>query len=452
MNSDSKKYTFCRAAGLCLSAAILAASSAVFAAGGFRPCGRLLTSDTGAKTHNASDSAVTEISVSMPVETGIADNGNLYRAYRKIVNSSKTQKSQETPEMVSDEFQSSTSTTLPPENEQTTVTTTIPSQTAPTTAASRETESESEPKESNGEPPFNYADVSSIASDINTLGDFVSRLSPSSLRWDTSDYAATGCVRVTLDCDGGCVVLDVKPSVSGEEPYTIDSEVSGSLDARAIGEWQWMKDNSSAGCNISSVTWTSAEFGIPAVRGIKVGGTLASLTDQYLCVNGGATTLYKASDVIEDQNKLNSILAAENLYTFVGGKVYSIGSYLEKYYSGREQSFRFEDCDYIVQYGCNSIMEHNYTTGSWIIEYAIKEDVVTGISFMNKSYYKNEPKAVISTNSSSGSELGVITTHTESAYISEQETDVEDIQKDETDIESGSASEEEDEMDDNPEE
>ena len=60
-------------------------------------------------------------------------------------------------------------------------------------------------------------------------------------------------------------------------------------------------------------------------------------------------------------------------------------------------------------------MDHNYTTGSWIIEYAVREDQVIGISFMNKSYYKNEQKTAISaTISSSGTELAAATTHTES--------------------------------------
>ena len=161
------------------------------------------------------------------------------------------------------------------------------------------------------------------------------------------------------------------------------------------------------------------------IRNIRIGSSLAQLTDSFLCVNGGATTLYRASDVIKDQNKLNSILAAENLYTFVGGRVYSIGSYLDKYYNGREHSFRFEDCDYVVQYGCNSIMEHNYTTGSWIIEYAVKEDSVIGISFLNKSYYRTEPKTAISTNiPSSGSESGSLaTTHAELSDIDESSGD-----------------------------
>ena len=56
-------------------------------------------------------------------------------------------------------------------------------------------------------------------------------------------------------------------------------------------------------------------------------------------------------------------------------------------------------------------MEHNYTTGSWIIEYAVKEDSVIGISFMNKSYYKTEQKTAVSTNiPSSGSESEAVTT------------------------------------------
>ena len=56
-------------------------------------------------------------------------------------------------------------------------------------------------------------------------------------------------------------------------------------------------------------------------------------------------------------------------------------------------------------------MEHNYTTGSWIIEYAVKEDSVVGISFMNKSYYKTEQKTAISTNiPSAGSEPDAVTT------------------------------------------
>ena len=266
--------------------------------------------------------------------------------------------------------------------------------------------------------PFNYNDVSSIADDINTFGDFVDKLTPSLISWDGSEYNDNGCVRVILESVHGIVVLDVKP-ISGA---LSDDEQIGSISGNKITDWNWLGENRNAGCNISSVTWIDASFGIDPVRGIEIGSTLAKLTDTFLCVNGGATTLYRASDVIEDQNKLNSILAAENLYTFVGGRVYSIGSFLDKYYNGKEHTFRFEDCDYVVQYGCNSIIEHNYTTGSWIIEYAVKEDVVIGISFMNKSYYKNEQKTAISTNiSSSGSESTmIITTHAESSETNDE--------------------------------
>ena len=68
-------------------------------------------------------------------------------------------------------------------------------------------------------------------------------------------------------------------------------------------------------------------------------------------------------------------------------------------------------------------MEHNYTTGSWIIEYAVKEDTVTGISFLNKSYYKTEQKAAVSTDISTGVESDMITTRAESSESSQSRPD-----------------------------
>ena len=427
MKGNTKKQPFrttCSAGGMCLALSMLTAMSVISITGRAASyAGRALTSETGAKVNNTSEFSVTEIPINIPVETGFDHSGNLYRAYKKIVASQKAEESKEETVISSEDTLSTTSTTSQTENEQTTVTTTMTSRTSPTVVSESESESDEELKVSNGQKPFNYADVSSIASDMNTLGDFMDRLAPSSVSWNAEEYSEKGYVRITLDSVGGSVVLDVKPITSGTDPYSIDSQITGSISGDKIDGWQWFKDNRTAGCNIFSVTWTSSGFGIAPVRGISVGDTLASLTDHYLCVNGGATTLYKASDVISDQNKLNSILAAENLYTFVGGRVYSIGSYLEKYYSGKEQSFRFNDCDYIVQYGCNSIMEHNYTTGSWIIEYAVKEDTVTGISFLNKSYYKTEQKAAVSTDISTGVESDMITTRAESSESSQSRPD-----------------------------
>lgn len=428
-----RKSTLCRNGGLCLALSMLAALS-VISMTNAGSCGRALTADSGAKSSNSSDSAFTEIAVSAPVETAFDDNGKIKNACREYKNrvkkdnrkDNKKDNKKDSPKdsvtaavttTAREEIQSTTSTTQPDETENTTVTTTVTTQTVPTTAGTREHEVDETARVSNGRQPFNYNDVSSIAADLNTLGDFADRLSPSLVRWDREEYDESGCVRVTLESEFGIVVLDVK-QINGDTP---GSEQTGSVAADSLGSWQWFQENRSAGCNISSVTWLSSGFGISPARGIGIGSTLAQLTDNYLCVNGGATTLYKASDVIEDQNKLNAILAAENLYTFVGGRVYSIGSYLDKYYNGREHTFRFENCDYIVQYGCNSIMDHNYTTGSWIIEYAVMEDSVIGINFMNKSYYRNEQKTAISTNApSSGSESSasaVVTVQTDVSEI-----------------------------------
>lgn len=407
-------YSLCRVGGLYLAVFMLAAMSVISVSGRLMNGGsRSFTADTGAKGYNSSQSAVTEITVTEPVDRRFRDSEKLkkaYKTYKEIIESKNKPDAQGDQALPpSTDTQSTTSTTLVIENEQTTVTTTVPSQTSPTTTASRQPDDES-PRVSNAKQPFNYNDVSSIASALNTLEDFIRKLSPELISWDAGEFSENGCIKVTLESDYGSIVLDVK-SLDG-----LPSEEAqyGSVGRDEIASWQWLSDNRSAGCNISSVTWLSPKFGISPVRGIGIGAGLAQLTDNYLCVNGGATTLYKASDVIEDQDKLNAILAAENLYTFVGGRVYSIGSYLDKYYNGREHSFQFEDCDYIVQYGCNSIMEHNYTTGSWIIEYAVREDVIVGINFMNKSYYKNDQKTAISTNiPSTGSEPGVVTTQTE---------------------------------------
>lgn len=239
----------------------------------------------------------------------------------------------------------------------------------------------------NGKGEFNYSDVTSIAENLNTLEDFVEAVSPQSYCWDTTEYTATGNVTISLIAQSGIVTLDVKPLAALDEKNpTIDGQQAGSVNASSITEWEWYEANKASGCNISSVTWLSEEFGISVVRDIKLGSSMAEVTQNYLCINGGASVLYKASDVITNQQKLNELLANENVYTFVGGKVYGMSSYLEKYYSGKEHSYRFADCDYVIQYGCNSIMEYDYTTGSWIIEYAVKDDCTVGITFMNKSY------------------------------------------------------------------
>ena len=418
--NTQNRHTFCTVIGLCLALSMLTVLS-IISIGNVKCGGRSLTADKGAKGYRQTDSSVTEITVTEPIEIGFDDSAQMKKVYKEYKKKKRNHtKKHENKTAVSDDMQSTTSTTASRGDEQTTVTTTVTSQTSPTTAANREPEEDTE-RVSNGKQPFNYNDVSSIADDLSTLGDFVGRLSPSSLVWNAEEGSDNGYVRITLESDLGSVVLDVKP-VGG---VPSDEEQSGRLNGDSISEWQWLNENTGAGCNISSVTWTSASFGIAPVRGIGIGSTLAQLTDSYLCVNGGATTLYRVTDVIEDQSKLNSILAAENLYTFVGGRVYSIGSYLDKYYNGREQSFRFDDCDYIVQYGCNSIMDHNYTTGSWVIEYAVKEDAVIGISFMNKSYYRTEQKTAVSTNiSSSGSESGLVTTtRAESSEICDDVSD-----------------------------
>lgn len=431
--------SFCRTGGFCLALSMMAALSFV-SLGGLKNSSSALTPDSNAMSRNSSDASYTEITVTIPAEAAFDESGSIekaYREYKKRIQKEEKEKEEEkkgaeteptTDADSSEEIGEATVTTEDPaatssttestdstEFTGTTVTTTVTTRTTATTTASREqtTESEAEVRVSNGKKPFNYNDVSSIAADLNTLGDFVGKLSPDLIRWEYPDDASDGCVKITLESDSGCAVLDVKQT--GET--LPGAEQSGSVAADEMSNWEWLKENRASGCNISSVTWLSSNFGIEAVRGIGVGTALARLTDSYLCVNGGATTLYKASDVIEDQSKLNAILAAENLYTFVGGRVYSIGSYLDKYYNGREHTFRFENCDYIIQYGCNSIMDHNYTTGSWIIEYAVMEDAVIGISFMNKSYYRSEQKTAVSTNiPSSGSESAfVVTTRAESS-------------------------------------
>lgn len=408
-NNNSIKHLLCMTCGLCLAISVLTAMLVVSVLGRARSDGRSMTTDKSTMIYEYSDSSVTEITVNQPQEIKPDDFAKLQKAYKvcqKIVD--KNEKSnKENGKNVLDEAQSTTSTTASVSDEHTTVTTTVTSQTSPTTAANRIPDDDETENVSNGKLPFNYNDVSSIAENMDTLGDFVDKIAPDQISWDASEYNDNECVKITLDSALGSAALFVKPM--GDIPSG-DSQ-SGSVSGNEISNWNWLNENRTAGCNISSVTWLDSNFGIPPVRNTGIGSTLAQLTDRYLCVNGGTTTLYKASDVIEDQNKLNAILGAENLYTFVGGRVYSIGSYLDKYYNGKEHTFRFEDCDYVVQYGCNSIMEHNYTTGSWIIEYAVKEDSVIGISFMNKSYYKSEQKTAISTNiPSSGSEPEAVTT------------------------------------------
>ncbi len=429
-------HRFCVMTGLCTAVAMMISMSAISMAIRIMPCSRSLVADSGAKAGNPVPSEIKEITVNEPAEIEWEDAEKLNRTYnacKKAISSRRKKKKKSTAAaseaeitVREEEMTSTTATTTAPSEEHTTVTTTMPSQSATTAMTMPTTEAgnhdEASRSVSNGQKPFNYNDVSSIAAEMETLSDFVRKVSPTSIGWNTDEYNEKGCVRITLTSEYGYAVLDVKPVTAGSDPYLIDGEKSGSVSGSNVSDWQWYIDNKEAGCNISSVVWTSADFGIKPVRNVTIGSTLAALTDHYLCVNGGATTLYKASDVIKDQNKLNAILSDENIYTFVGGRVYSIGSYLDKYYHGKEHTFLFEDCDYIVQYGCNSIMEHNYTTGSWIIEYAVKEDIVTGISFMNKSYYKNASKPIVSTNnSSSASESGMTTAHTEAAAVMSEE-------------------------------
>ncbi len=432
--SYSVIHSICTESGLCLAISIFAALS-FLSVNTLKFDGKMLTADNGAKSRNSSDSAVSEIiTVTEPVKIEFDDSEIIKEAckeYKEKVKKQEHKRQEDKKEedklqeddktVISDDTQSTTSATSAAGDDQTTVTTTLTSQITTTTTATREPEEQDGQFVSNGIQPFNYNDVSFIASDLNTLGDFVEKLSPSLISWDGSRYDESGRVKLSLESDLGSVVLDIKPL----EAEFLETEQSGSVSGDELSKVSWFEQNSAAGCNISSVIWKNADFGITPIRNIRIGSSLAQLTDSFLCVNGGATTLYRASDVIKDQNKLNSILAAENLYTFVGGRVYSIGSYLDKYYNGREHSFRFEDCDYVVQYGCNSIMEHNYTTGSWIIEYAVKEDSVIGISFLNKSYYRTEPKTAISTNiPSSGSESGSLaTTHAELSDIDESSGD-----------------------------
>ncbi len=326
------------------------------------------------------------------------DSEKLYKVYRELVKAEKKQN--KLAEAASDETAGSTTeaTAASVTSEETTVTTTAATTTV--SEAPQNTETQSEPTVSNGKEPFCYSDVSSIASHLHTLGDFADKLHPTSYRWDTSEYEKKGCVSVSLTSEDGSVTLDVKPLHAENAPYTIDSQTSGGENATSVTEWDWFAQNKEAGCNIASVCWKSSRFAIAPVRGLGVGSSLTEVTDSYLCVNGGATTLYKASDVINDQTKLNTLLLMENAYTFVGGRFYTMSNYLEKYYASTPHAFPFSDCEYVVQYGCNSIMEHDYATGSWIMEYAIKDNAVAGITFLNKSYYKSETKTAVSTEAS----------------------------------------------------
>lgn len=335
------------------------------------------------------------------------DSRKLYEVYSRIAETEQTRSSRTTHETtVGSDSQTCSQTvaeTTTTTTAQTTSQTTVDlSQTLPGTNT---TEPRGEQTVSNGRLPFNYNDVSSIAANMNDLGDFVDKLQPSSFGWDTSEYSDHGYVQITLTSAIGGITLDVKPMDQEEdaiEPYTIDGEVTGTVNAGALSDLDWYKQNKESGCGICSVTWLKPGFAVDPVRGIDVGTGLAELTDNYLCVNGGATTLYKAADVIEDQDKLSALLASENAYTFVGGRLYTMGGYLDKYYSGRTDSYQFADCDMVVQYGCNSIIDHNYISGSWIIEYAINNDTVAGITFMNKSYYKDTKVHGGATSSSTG--------------------------------------------------
>lgn len=367
-------------------------------------------------------------------DLGREDSEKLYKVYKELV---KAEKKQTKPaEAASDETAGSTTevTAASTTSEQTTVTTT-----AVTTASSQVTQTtgtEAEPTVSNGKEPFCYSDVSSIASHLNTLGDFVEKLHPTSYRWDTSEYEKKGCISVSLTSEDGSVTLDVKPLHAKNVPYTIDGKTSGAENTVSVTDWDWFAENKEAGCNIASICWKSSRFAIAPVRSLGVGSSLADVTDSYLCVNGGATTLYKASDVIREQSKLNTLLSAENVYTFVGGRFYTMGSYLDKYYSSTPHAYPFSDCEYVVQYGCNSIMEHDYATGSWILEYAIRDNAVAGILFLNKSYCKSETKTAVSTETSQSNAAG----SSQTTAPTQEQQDVESAESQETQSSETSAS------------
>lgn len=394
-----------RTVGIGVAASILAAVS--FSALFSRPDTGTVTADASVKARDYADGTASAESVVIPFNdadhAGLKKNSKkLYEVYEKLVESESEHRKNpnetgRTSQPASD-TDTDSSRISEPSTQQTTVTTTV------STEKTQATQTQAEPNVSNGKTPFNYDDVSSIGRELNTLADFVERTAPDAIDWDTSASGDSGYVKISLLSQKGRVTLDVKPITD-----TDIGDQSGSVSGETLKDWKWYSENKQGGCNISSVSWTAPGYGIEPVRGIDVGTSLAELTDHYLCVNGGATTLYKASDVIEDQSKLNAILSAENAYTFVGGRVYTVDSYLNKYYSDRPDECSFADCDCVVQYGCNSVMEHNYTTGSWIVEYAVKDDTVTEITFMNKSYNKREASTAVSTSSSNDESLSGVT-------------------------------------------
>lgn len=407
MKLEFNRQWLTRAVGIGTAVSILASVS--FSACFSRVDTGTVTADASVKARDYADTDTSSERIVVPFNdadnAGLKKNSKkLYEVYEKLVESeSESRKNRNadrnTSQPASDtDTNTETSEVSVPSTTQTTVTTTV------STDNPQTTQTQAEPSISNGKTPFNYDDVSSIGRDLNTLADFVEKTVPDAIDWDTSASGDSGYVKISLLSQKGRVTLDVKPLTDADM-----GDQSGSVSGETLNDWQWYNENKQGGCNISSVSWTAPGYGIEPVRDIDVGASLAELTDRYLCVNGGATTLYKASDVIADQNKLNAILSAENAYTFVGGRVYTIDSYLKKYYSDKEDNCSFANCDCVVQYGCNSVMKHNYTTGSWIVEYAVKDDTVTEITFMNKSYYKREASTAVSTSSSTDESVNGIT-------------------------------------------
>ena len=400
-----------RLIGISMAAAVIVSCNVVSQISDIKAKNASVTAN-GQNTPQSCESAGNSV-VIIPFSDGMNDNSQydshkLYEVYSKMVEDEKKNEKRTTGN-AGDSVSSQTSaeavtqTTVDSTTQTTTQTSSVSSQTISDTTV---TQAGSEQTVSNGKLPFNYNDVSSIAANMNNLGNFVDTIAPVSFSWDASEYADRGYVQVTLTSASGSITLDVKPiqqEAEEIEPYTIDGEVSGIINANSLSELDWYKYNKDSGCVIRSVTWLRPGFAVEPVRGIDIDTGLAELTDNYLCVNGGATTLYKAADVIESEDKLNALLASENAYTFVGGRLYTMDGYLQKYYGGKTDSYEFADCDMVVQYGCNSIIDHNYISGSWIIEYAISHDAVAGISFMNKSYYKKTEVHGGSTSSSTGS-------------------------------------------------
>ena len=79
--NTQNRHTFCTVIGLCLALSMLTVLS-IISIGNVKCGGRSLTADKGAKGYRQTDSSVTEITVTEPIEIGFDDSAQMKKVYK----------------------------------------------------------------------------------------------------------------------------------------------------------------------------------------------------------------------------------------------------------------------------------------------------------------------------------------------------------------------------------